>query len=341
MPPKKKSEDKISDKERMRIKRANMSNEEKETERKKARKRMAKTRKQMSDSKKEEVRAKDRERKPKKSCDTEESNSHYIKHEKEYNRLYKIKIRKGRSEAEHEYEMIYNLLCMRRLRNSRTGKEHLLDNLEARRGMRLVEKKVSIEPQFQQRSFRDIDEVIVWKKFVDRGTQYASILEARNPEIAAEVRKILESQRKEREAREAKIKEREDRGFWTENPQTGEFWWTGKEPPGPENPDPNMREYEQEIDVWEGEMALTEQEWDELQAKWYRETMEERRQEDREARNEQARENYKKRKEALSEPIIMPEVELSEYEKIREQNIKERDEAFQSMGNELLNYNHL
>ena len=53
MPPKKKSEDKISDKERMRIKRANVSKEETETERKKAKKRMAKNRKQMSDSKKE------------------------------------------------------------------------------------------------------------------------------------------------------------------------------------------------------------------------------------------------------------------------------------------------
>ena len=60
--------------------------------------------------------------------------------------------------------------------------------------------------------------------------------------------------------------------------------------------------------------------------------MAERRQEDKELRNQKARENYKKRKEALSEPIIMPEVELSEYEKIREQNIKERDEAFRSMG---------
>ena len=342
MPPKKKIKVKVSDKERMRNRRANMSKEEKEEERKKNRDRMKRKREEMSALEKEEEKAKDRARKPKKTCVIKERNNHYIKHEKEYNRLYKIKIRSGRSEAEQEYEIIYNLLCMRRLRNSRTGKEHLLDNLKAKRGMRSAneraketDKEISYSVQFQQRSFRDINEVTVWKKFVDRGKEYACILEQRNPEMAAEVKKILDSQRREREAREAILKEREERGFWEEdNNNPGQYWWTGKEPPGPEDPDPNNREYEQEIDGWEGEMSLTEKEWDELQSKWYWETVAERRQEEKELRNQKARENYKKRKEALSKPIIMPEVEVSEYEKIREQNIKERDEAFRSMGYE-------
>ena len=49
----------------------------------------------------------------------------------------------------------------------------------------------------------------------------------------------------------------------------------------------------------------------------------------KEERNRRARENYQRRKEALKEPIEMPEVseELSEYEKIREMNIKERNDA--------------
>ena len=54
----------------------------------------------------------------------------------------------------------------------------------------------------------------------------------------------------------------------------------------------------------------------------------------KEERNRKARENYQKRKEALNEPIVMPEEskELSEYEKIREMNIKERNEALAAAG---------
>ena len=54
----------------------------------------------------------------------------------------------------------------------------------------------------------------------------------------------------------------------------------------------------------------------------------------KEERNRKARENYQKRKEALNEPIVIPEEskELSEYEKIREMNIKERNEALAAAG---------
>ena len=54
----------------------------------------------------------------------------------------------------------------------------------------------------------------------------------------------------------------------------------------------------------------------------------------KEERNRKARENYQKRKEALNEPIVMPEEskELSEYEKIREMNFKERNEALAEAG---------
>ena len=53
-----------------------------------------------------------------------------------------------------------------------------------------------------------------------------------------------------------------------------------------------------------------------------------------EEKNQKARENYQKRKEALNQPIVMPEEskELSEYEKIREMNFKERNEAVAEAG---------
>ena len=47
-----------------------------------------------------------------------------------------------------------------------------------------------------------------------------------------------------------------------------------------------------------------------------------------------ARDNYQKRQEALKEPIVMPDEpkELSEYEKIQEMNIKERNDALAAAG---------
>ena len=41
-------------------------------------------------------------------------------------------------------------------------------------------------------------------------------------------------------------------------------------------------------------------------------------------RNERAKEIYHQRKEAFKKPIEMPDLEMSEYEKIRERIIKER-----------------
>ena len=51
-------------------------------------------------------------------------------------------------------------------------------------------------------------------------------------------------------------------------------------------------------------------------------------------RNEKAKEIYHKRKEALKQTIEIPEIEseMSEYEKIRERNIKEREEALAAAG---------
>ena len=77
---------------------------------------------------------------------------------------------------------------------------------------------------------------------------------------------------------------------------------------------------------------MTDKEWEDLQYSWYLESVKEQKNEDRERRNKIARENYHKRKEGLSEPISMPEVEMSEYEKIRESIIKERNEALEAAG---------
>ena len=49
-------------------------------------------------------------------------------------------------------------------------------------------------------------------------------------------------------------------------------------------------------------------------------------------KNRKERERYHSKKRDLLQPIEVPEFELSEYEKIREQNIKEREDALRAAG---------
>ena len=70
----------------------------------------------------------------------------------------------------------------------------------------------------------------------------------------------------------------------------------------------------------------------ELQSKWYAEEMEARKKEKIAERNERQREKYQKIKEELNQRIELPEFEKSEYELLREKNIKEREDAMRASG---------
>ena len=59
----------------------------------------------------------------------------YIEHEREFNRLYKVRVRSESTDAEHEFELINNLLCMRRLRRSLSDEEQESDKVIAKEGM--------------------------------------------------------------------------------------------------------------------------------------------------------------------------------------------------------------
>ena len=87
--------------------------------------------------------------------------------------------------------------------------------------------------------------------------------------MADQIQKIKDEERKELEVKEAKEKEAAEKGYWWENPADGSFWWTGKEPPGPENPHPDDLEPEPDFYQMEGEPVMTDKEWDELQLKWF------------------------------------------------------------------------
>ena len=70
----------------------------------------------------------------------------------------------------------------------------------------------------------------------------------------------------------------------------------------------------------------------ELQSKWYKEEMEAQKKEKIAERNERQREKYQKIKEKLNQRIELPEFEKSEYELLREKNIKEREDAMRASG---------
>ena len=294
------------DRERKAKQRALQSSEEKARQNKISQKRMAEKRAAMTEDEKETIKAKDRGRKKKKDNDSDEAQqttTGYGSNEREFNRLYKQKKRKTQTDASHEYEIICNLLCMRSSRKSRSGKEHLLDNLEAKKGMQLLQEHGCLK-SFQSRKFRDLHENLIWKRFMRRGKEFRDILKEKKPDLAAQIQEVIEKEDKAKAELEAKQRELEEKGIWWQNPADGSFWWTGKEPPGPDNPHPDDVEPEPELPDWGPIDEITAKEWDDLQFKWYCQMIDERKKEAREARNRAARELYHKRKDELLKPIM-------------------------------------
>ena len=162
----------------------------------------------------------------------------------------------------------------------------------------------------------DIKEIDLWREFAIRGTSYFEILYEKKPDMAKEITKINEENRRKREEINEAWRIQKDQGYWDFNYNLDRWEWTGINPPGPEDPDPNLyvgptfeKRHGISYEKWK-EMALKE---DEEQIK-----------QDKERKNRKAREYYHKKKEELKKPIDMPEMEMSEYEKIREKYQGER-----------------
>ena len=335
---------KKSAKERMAISRAKRSEEQKAKDKESNRVRMAQKRKEMTDSDKERQRLVNRENMAKKRAEkktskkvtsTSKVKKDYVKHEREFNRLYKVRVRSGKSEAEHEYEIISNLLCMRRLRRSLTDEEHKEDNIDARERMKQVRERLK-RGTIKKRTFREIEEFDVWFNFAwNRDKTFLNLLKAKQPELAKDVEEMIALERKRIADGHRRSMEERANGFWEYDVENDRYQWTGKEPPGDDNPKPTFDDdVDVEIQCFPGEENLTEDEWKEMEARWAKEELEDWNTFNREERNRKARESYQKRKEALQEPVVMPDepVEMSEYEKIRERIIQDRKEAMAAAG---------
>ena len=225
---------KLLDKERRYLSRSLLSEDEREKQKASLKER----RSQRTEKEKEETRKKDRERKAKKreekkkNKDLEDEKKEEDKMEKllekdrEIEKRSKAKFRDNCSEEEAEFQKIQQLLSMRALREARNGKEHLLDNLKAKREMREFLKH-GRSNTFEERSFRDIDEDTIWRKFWRAGAKFKSILEVKKPDIAKRIKEEEELQQKEREKIAQKERENLKAGMWIWNSGTEEYHWTG------------------------------------------------------------------------------------------------------------------
>ena len=241
---------------------AKLTKGEKELLREKNRLRMAKKREKDRQEKKEE---KERER-------IRQLDDKFCQ-EMEHDKVYKRKVRKNLKAPAKEFKRIEQLMRNRKARADRNGKDHLLDNLDAKIGMRDL-KEFGRILKCTPRYYYKKSEMEIWKIFYDLGSDYKEILKEKKEEV---FEKIVEEEDKKKEEEKRKknpdydaIQEAIKAGHWgtgenegyvwidksygrdwfwardEEEPKKGEwvfrggdYFWDGEGDP-PEEADPNM-----------------------------------------------------------------------------------------------------
>ena len=222
-------------------------------------------------------------------------------------------IRKMKSKEVLEYERIIQKQRMRKSRENASGKEHLIRNLKAKKGMRLLNSEGSLR-EFSRRKLgrkdaKGWDELFDWEHYECKSQMHSTNLHQMQPDI---VQKLNEKMRLKKE-KERQLKEKRKNGEWDYNGESGELYWTGTGEP-------------ETLDNF-SYSAPTDEE-----VKLFRQAENDMYEEQRKLKKEEEREKQRmkneERKEAMRNPIdALPEKELCEYEKIREDIIKERNEA--------------
>ena len=233
------------------------------------------------------------------------------------------KVRANRSVAQAEFAKIENKHKMREKRKTRSGKEHLIQNLKAKKGMQILETEGRMV-KFSSRAGEKPAEGKDWENYFRRGKQFECELEIRRPDIV----NILNEKNREKKERERAREERvkEDGGEWVCDGEYG-YYWSGEGEPKSENDS-----FKNEVLTQERieELRKEEEEQDAAIKKIRKEEEKEKR-----------RLREKVRKESMNIPLDpLPERELCAYEKYREKNIKEREEAMSESGyfDDLISY---
>ena len=298
--------DKKADTDRKRICRANKSEGEREIEKEADSKRKKEERETMTVEERQRIRQESRDwmkivrstRLEGEEDDEKAANSERIR-----------KLREEITEEKLEFERKNNKHKMRILRKKRTGKGHLLQNLKAKQGMRLLESEGRLR-EFSRRSARNVEEIRDWEIYMKRGEKYSEVLEAQKPDI---VQIINEKIRVDKEKEKIR-KENAKNGEWCYSGESGEYYWDGEGEP----------EYNDDGYECEGLTGEDLKKFREEENKMFEAFAEERKKNEQERRKQKERE----RKEAMNNPLKpLPTRELCEYERLREQRITEIKEA--------------
>ena len=244
--------------------------------------------------------------------------------EKEKLRDRVAKLRFKQSPEEREYDMIRKKQRARETRKGWNPEEHWLAKQEAKKGMRLLREEGRIRAYSDRGSNKRTtrkDDLSEWDAFINKSKEHKDLLMKRDSDIVRRLnekrRKKVEENERKKQVEEEKERERYEIGEWIYNPANDDYWWSGKGEPVYYNDD-NVGE-------------LTEEEWKQIE-KQQEMRLEADMKEARERRNMANKVKRKALKEALKKPIpALPVRELSEYEKLRENNIKERYEAMKKI----------
>ena len=299
----------------------------------------ARSRSLMTEDQREIIKANDRRRKSKiNDFDPhKETKKYYKMNEREFNRLYKQRIRRNRSDEEFEYDRIDLLLKMRKHRQSRSGKDHLLDNLKSKKGMRLMREEGRLIEYSERNSYRKkaiVVEEWLWYYYYKEGPKNREILAKKNPDVYKAIVEKEERERKLREEHEKREKELDEAGRWIYNPADDDYYWSNAEKPSYELQAVNDEcqghdGTEEDEENWKKQL----EEWNRQEIEQLRKERQEQQEEERLERNRLAREKRNELKEKLLTPINFDaDSEVCEYERLRERNIREREEAMRNSG---------
>ena len=354
-----KKNEKMSTKERMKRYREKKSEEDRAQCREKDKLRKAKKSIEMTEEEHVIHRKKDKERKSKKRKEIKlkaqmEKERKDKEWDAEFYRDASIKRRSEMSDVKHEYERITQLLRNRKERAERNGKKHLLDNLKAKKGMQIFKEEGRIK-KFDQRLYYKRTELSIWREYREIGPAYKEWLEIKNPEISKifdnvdeklnkeieddkQKKKEEEEQKKKEEEENSKKKEQDNEsdsdepdGYW--GVQHGDWHWYGEGDPPPADQDwpeeltKDANERYKDIRIhYEGLLQnLLEERREEAQKKKEETIMK---------RRECQKRYYKKKKKALQEDRVeMPELgEKSAYLLLQEKNIEELEQRKKASG---------
>ena len=161
-----------------------MTDEEKELARQKNKERMAEKRANMDNDEKEEAREKDRLRKKKESNKVKEQIC--LENERELRKEYKMRMRKSRSEEQVEYDKLEYVIRKSEFRKRLEDSELVEEREKSKLGMADFRSNGRVL-EYNPRQVRDLDEMVLWKMFYQKGLKYKALLHKLKPDLVSKI----------------------------------------------------------------------------------------------------------------------------------------------------------